>query len=280
MKPLLISEYRKFVSTRLWWILLLAMVGYMAFLAAVLTYSVTAGSSSSNMTALSPEQVAKTVYGMATAFGYVFPALIGVLSVTAEFRYQTITPTLLATPQRWRVLVAKLIGAAPVGFAFAVLGTLTVVGVGAAVLKISGEPTYLSEPAVIAMIARSILAMTIWILVGVGVGALIKNQVFAIVVVLAYTQLVEPAMRALLAVVGNGGNAIGSGTSGEGAISLANRISQFLPGSAGEAITGSSVYSSSGLGTLLPWWGGVIVLTGYALLFTAIGAVTTFRRDV
>lgn len=36
MDTLLRSEHRKFVSTRLWWILLLAMSGYVAFIAAVL----------------------------------------------------------------------------------------------------------------------------------------------------------------------------------------------------------------------------------------------------
>ena len=36
------TEMRKFFSTRLWWVLLLIMAGYMAFLAAVLAFSITA----------------------------------------------------------------------------------------------------------------------------------------------------------------------------------------------------------------------------------------------
>ena len=40
MRAALVTEYRKLVSTRLWWILLLAMVVYMAFLAAVLGWGI------------------------------------------------------------------------------------------------------------------------------------------------------------------------------------------------------------------------------------------------
>ena len=44
MRAALVTEYRKLVTTRLWWILLLAMAVYMAFLAAVLGWGVSQGS--------------------------------------------------------------------------------------------------------------------------------------------------------------------------------------------------------------------------------------------
>ena len=43
MRAALVTEYRKLVTTRLWWILLLAMVVYMAFLSAVLGWGVSQG---------------------------------------------------------------------------------------------------------------------------------------------------------------------------------------------------------------------------------------------
>ena len=41
MKAALVAEYRKFTSTRMWWVLLIAMVAYLAFIGAVLAFSMT-----------------------------------------------------------------------------------------------------------------------------------------------------------------------------------------------------------------------------------------------
>ena len=57
-------------------------------------------------------------------------------------------------------------------------------------------------------------------------------------------------------------------------------VSKFLPGAAGEAIAGSSLYVSSGLAELLVPWQGILVLLAYAVVFTVIGRLTTFRRDI
>ena len=41
MNAALRTEYRKLVTTRLWWILLLSMAAYMAFLAAIMAFALT-----------------------------------------------------------------------------------------------------------------------------------------------------------------------------------------------------------------------------------------------
>jgi hypothetical protein len=53
-----------------------------------------------------------------------------------------------------------------------------------------------------------------------------------------------------------------------------------MPGAAGEAIVGSSLYTSTGLAELLPAWQGALVLIGYAVVLVVIGRLTTFRRDI
>ena len=40
-----------------------------------------------------------------------------------------------------------------------------------------------------------LLAFVLWVLVGIGVGALVRNQVGAIVGVLVFTQFLEPVGR-------------------------------------------------------------------------------------
>ncbi|WP_265521871.1 ABC transporter permease [Oerskovia flava] len=262
------SEYRKIVTTRTWWVLLLAMLAYMSFLAATFAFAMTQGGAmggpGTQGLGHSPTS-AISVYTIAVAFGYVFPVIVGALSVTGEFRHQTITPTLLAEPRRTTLVGAKLLAAVPVGVLYGVLGTAAGVGVGAGVLALTDHATYLDDPEVLVAVGRSVLALAVWAVVGVGLGLAMPNQVAVIVVVLAFTQFVEPILRFALAFVADGALA------GVGA---------YLPGAAGEAITGSSFYSQMGAGELLAWWQGLLVLVGYALVFAALGRVTTLRRDI
>ncbi|WP_028050579.1 ABC transporter permease [Cellulomonas sp. URHD0024] len=269
MRAALVTEYRKLVTTRLWWILLLAMVLYMAFLSAVLGWSISqdGGVSGTSGTGsdvpLAPDAVVRAVYTIAVTFGYVFPLVIGALAVAAEFRHQTITPTLLAEPRRTVVLSAKLVAGAAIGLVYGVVGTLSAVGAGAVVLTALGKPTFLDDASTWRTIALSALALTLWAVVGVGFGSVLTNQVAVIVVVLAFTQFIEPVLRFVLSLTDWGAG-----------------IAAYLPGAAGEAISGGSFYSETGVGTLLEPWQGVLVMLAYGVGLAAIGRVTTFRRDI
>ena len=266
MSALLRSEYRKLVTTRLWWILLLATAVYMAFLGAMLALTLTISPQGSEAPPIdiTPQTVRESVYGVAAAFGYVFPVIVGALSITGEYRHNTITPTFLAEPDRLKVLVAKLLLGAGVGVLFGAVATLCTVGAGAGVLGATGNPTLLGDAETWTLVGRSVLALTIWGVLGVALGSLVTNQVVAIVVVLVYTQFLEPVVRLLLTASGD----------------LGSTIVTYLPGAAGEAITGGSVYSAMGMGGLLSWVAGIVVLSAYALVLAALGAATTLRKDV
>ena len=106
----------------------------------------------------------------------------------------------------------------------------------------------------------------LWVLVGIGVGALVRNQVAAVVIVLAFTQFVEPLLRA--------GAALVDGLSG---------FTRVLPGSASDALVGSSVFSvfsAAGQADPLEWWQGGLVLAAYAVVFLVAGYLVSWRRDV
>jgi len=270
MRAALVSEYRKFFSTRMWWILLLCMVGYMAFLAGVFGFSlnVAAGDAADagfDGEVFSPTQLAQTIYGLSATLGYVFPVIVGALSVTGEFRHQTITPTFLAEPRRGVVLLAKYFSSIPLGLLYGILGTLTTVGVGAGILALSGNATYLGEPEVLRTVGLSVLAGALWAMVGVGLGVMLPNQVVSIVLLLVFTQSVEPMIRVMANLVEWGGT-----------------VAQYLPGSAGDALIGASFYNAfSGEGSnLLAWWQGALILVGYAVVFGIVGRLTTFRKDI
>lgn len=263
------AETTKLFSTSIWWILAVVLFAYVAFTAAALAFVYAAAASGSlpgNAPPLPEEGLAATLYSTATAVAYVFPLLVGTLMVTAEFRHKTLTPTFLATPRRGRVLVAKLGVGVLIGAVLGVIGVAASVGVSAAVLAGFGIDTTLTESDTWAMMGRMLLAFVLWTLVGIGVGALVRNQVGAIVGVLVFTQFIEPIGRTAAAFV-------------EGL----SDVTRFLPGAASDALVGASVYNAvmqPGASDALEWWAGGLVLLAYAVLFVVLGHVVSWRRDV
>jgi hypothetical protein len=268
VRAALLGEWRKVFTTRMWWLLAVVLGAYMVFMGVVMAFSLTTDPTS--MTGglgtgpeLDGRQIAETVYTLAVSLGYVFPLVIGALSMTGEFRHQTITPSLLAEPRRGRVLGAKLALTTDPTSMTGGLGTAGAVLGGLPFLVTKGDGTHLGESGVLGDLLFSVLAMAVWCVIGVGLGTLLTNQVAAVVVILAFTQFVEPVLRIGLT-----------------AIDPLQGVQKFLPGAAAEALAGSSLYSSSGMLSLLDRGWGALVLLGYAALFALIGAVTTLRRDV
>lgn len=261
------TEYRKLVTTRLWWILLASMAAYLAFIAAVLAWTLSrpdATTGSGGGAPVTSVEAARSVYTIGSSIGYVFPLVIGALAVSSEFRHRTITPTLLAEPRRTVFLVGKLVSGLVGGLLFGVVGTVVSTGVGAAVLAAAGSPTLLDEPATWRSVGLSVVAMALWALIGVGVGTVLTNQVAVVVVVLAWTQFVEPIARLAL-----------------GATSWGGHVVSYLPGAASDALTGGSFYTEVATGApLLDWWAGLLVLLAYVVVFAVAGRLTTLRRDI
>ncbi|WP_137846419.1 ABC transporter permease [Microbacterium sp. 2FI] len=263
------SETVKQFTTSMWWVLLIVLLAYVGFTAAVLGFVFSASASGAlpgGAPQLPEDELPALLYSTATAVGYVFPLLIGTLMVTTEFRHKTLTPTFLATPRRGRVLWAKLLVGVLVGVIFGIVGVIASVGPSAGFIAASGLDTQLTELDTWAMIGRMVLAYVLWVLIGVGVGALVRNQVGAIVGVLVFTQFLEPVARAAASFVDG-----------------LSEVTQYLPGAASDALVGASVFSmgmgESGIAQL-EWWAGGVVLLGYAAVLVLLGYLASWRRDV
>lgn len=266
------SEFQKVFTTRMWWLLAILLVAYVAFLAggfgAFLGWAVENpdAAASAGQTQLPPGlNLAPLIYSFASSIGYVFPVLLGALAVTGEFRHRTLTPTFLADPHRSTVLSAKFVSQLFVGAGLGVVAFVTSVGTGAAALAAFGLDTGLDSSDTWALVGRGILAMALWGAIGVGLGSLVPNQVAAIVIVIAFTQFVEPILR-LAATLSD----------------LTASIGQFLPGAASDALVGASFYSIASVGATesLEWWQGGLMLFGIGAVATVVGGATTWRRDV
>ncbi len=266
------AETAKLVTTRMWWVLALVLFGYIALLAGGL--SALFGAIESG--AISPDaagaggappsfgELAPLIYSFASSVGYVFPVLLGALATTGEFRHQTLTPTFLATPKRGRVLGAKVGTLFAAGAGYGVVALLASVGVGALVMSAFGVDTLLGDSDTWALIGRAILGMALWATIGVGLGVLVPSQVAAVVIVLAFTQFVEPLLRFASMFT-----------------ELTAGIGRFLPGAASDALVGASFFTiSAPQSTMLEWWQGGLVLLAYALAATIGGYFVSWKRDV
>ncbi|GAA5031828.1 ABC transporter permease [Microbacterium fluvii] len=260
------SESIKQFTTSIWWILAVVMLAYIGFTAAVLGFVFAASAAGELPTQGAPtptEGLAATLYSTATSVGYVFPLLIGTLMVTAEFRHKTLTPTFLAVPRRGTALVAKVAIGLVLGVVYGIIGVLASVAPSVAFLAGYGLETDLDAAQTWAMLGRMVLAFVLWTVIGIGVGALVRNQVGAIVGVLVFTQFLEPVGRAAAAFV-------------EGL----DTVVQYLPGAASDALVGASVLTASTGGEQLEWWVGGLVLLGYAVVLLVLGWFVSWRRDV
>lgn len=267
------SELSKQLSTSTWWILALVLLLYIGSTAAGLG-GVFAASASGALPgeaaapALPGADIPPLIYSLATAIGYVFPLLIGVLMVTGEFRHQTLTPTFLATPRRGIALGGKLVAGVVMGIGYGLVALLSTMGPGAGILAFLDVDPALTEAATWTMAGRILLAFVLWVFIGIGVGVLVRNQVVAIVLVLAFTQFVEPIIRTVGAFVDG-----------------FSEVTPFLPGGASDGLVGASLYSSMALtgapGGFVPeWWLSGLVLLGYAAVLLGAGFATSWRRDV
>jgi ABC-2 type transport system permease protein len=262
------SELTKQFSTSIWWILAIVLAGYVGLTATGLAFTIGAVASGAIGDAQGVpvgEGAASVLYSLASSIGYVFPVLIGTLLVTGEFRHQTLTPTFLATPRRGRVLLAKLIAGAVMGVLYAAVAIVVTVGPSAGVLAAFGLETGLGASETWALLGRIVIAFILWVIVGVGIGLVVRNQVAAIVIVLAFTQFVEPLLRF-----------------GGAFVSQLGDIAAYLPGAASDALVGASIFSTAGMGseTGLEWWAGGLVLLAYGVVLVIAGHLFSWRRDI
>ena len=134
-------------------------------------------------------------------FTGLFILLLGVMGMAGEWRHRTITGTVLAAPDRLRLLAAKVIAYAAAGALLSLIVTLTIMLVGSIILAARGEPT-IGVSDLLDVLWRNLLVAALLGALGVGIGGLVRNQVVAIVTILFFAFAVEPTLFALVPDVG------------------------------------------------------------------------------
>ena len=119
--------------------------------------------------------------------------LLGAIGMTGEWRHRTITGTVLAAPDRLRLLAAKAIAYSVAGVVLTLLVSVATMIVGTVILGLRGEDT-LGPGGLADLLWRNLAVAAVLGPMGVAVGALIRNQIVTVVGMIAVAAVVEPAI--------------------------------------------------------------------------------------
>jgi len=251
MIRLIRAEFLKLRTTQVWFWLLLATVAVSALLIvgqlAPSDSSVTSSFDVANMFASSSQP-------------YVLVFVLGALGVTTEFRYQTITPTVLQTPSRWSIVIAKMITYAIVGIGYALVAVAVQIAMAVPWLSAKGISVDFGNSDVQRALAAVFGVVALFGIIGLGVGALLKNQIVAVVVGIVFLLIVQNILIVIPGV---------------------KHAFPYMPAGASDAMLLSHVGINDFNGVhLLSPLGGVLVLLLWAFVPALVGASFTMTRDI
>jgi len=195
------------------------------------------------------------VFGWGTSIGALFAALVGALSITGEMRSGMIRPTLLANPDRRAVVAAKAMAAALAGLVVGLVSEVLVAALGSAALAVRGIDIAYGTGDFIQMLAGGAAAAAVWAAIGTGIGAVIRNQVGAVVGLCVWLILIESLL-------------IGDVPS----------VAKFSPGASAGAVSG--VIQNVAADTLIAPALGALLLIAYAAVAAGAGLLAIERRDI
>jgi ABC-type transport system involved in multi-copper enzyme maturation permease subunit len=181
----------------------------------------------------------------------VFAALAGIMLFTSEYRFGTIRPSVLFNPNRNRLFVSKIVAGALSGLVFGVIGEGLVFSIGLIILKARSIPITMTSANVTELIVGAIIGTALWGAIGVAVGAIVPNQVGAVISLLAWGFVAENLVFGFLP-----------------------KIGRFLPVHASDSMMGPTQIQ------LLPGNVGTVVLVAWTVVLASVGIVMLKRRDV
>ena len=251
----LVSEFTKFRTVRSTvWTLLVAvvlMIGISALFSAV-TASQYHTFDAADRATFNPVSI--SLSGM--MFAVVAFGVLGVLMISGEYSTGMIRSSLTAVPRRLPVLWGKLAVFAGVIFSISLVASFICFFLGQALLNSHHLGVSIAAPGALRSIIGAALYGTVSGMIGVALGALLRNTAAGIAT-FAGVFFVIPPLTGLLPA------------------SISDHLSQYLPSYAGEALWGGA----RGVTNALSPWTGFAVLCGYAVVVIAAAALRLRRVD-
>jgi ABC-2 type transport system permease protein len=291
MGTLIAAEFRKILSTKLWWALLIPAVvlafGW-AFVAGKLVdtfFQSVRDDPDFQRLGLTLQDGPWSVVALSRAINIstLFPMLFGALGLASELHRRTITTSFLTASSRSALLSAKAVAYAAWGLVYGVaISGFAMLGTTAGA---SGH--YLPSAGGLLLIGLAgVLSSLLWTLLALGVGSLLGSTTGSIVLLLIYSVIAEPIVdllvRGHVAGVLPNGSADGLTGSTASQIILSNLHSPTLlelPQDIHDAFV-SVVRVMSGAIGAFDWWASGLIFLGWTLVFFVAGMVVNQRRDI
>jgi ABC-2 type transport system permease protein len=181
--------------------------------------------------------------------------VLGVLVITGEYSTGMIRSTLIAVPRRLPVLWAKAAVFGAVVFVLMLPAVVIAFFAGQALLASQHIDIGLSHPGVERAVVGAALYLTVIGLLGLGLGAIVRNTAGGIAAFAALLFVIPPLLNVLPS-------------------SWNDAISPYLPGDAGGRIM-SITHDAHALSP----WAGFAVFCAWTAFFLAVAAVLLVRRD-
>jgi ABC-type transport system involved in multi-copper enzyme maturation permease subunit len=176
--------------------------------------------------------------------------LFGVVGAAAEYRHRTLAPALLIAPDRGRLTFARMLAyaAAALAIALAMLVVTFVIGIP----LLGGRPgPDLAGSDYARLAGGGLLVCVLDVIIGVGIGTLVRAQVPAVIGTLIWFFILEPLIPL-----------------------ISDDVSKFTIGQTSSAVGGTSGDNTLAFGP------AVAVLVAWAVIFMVIGVLVDRRRDV
>nr|WP_042183862.1 ABC transporter permease [Kibdelosporangium sp. MJ126-NF4]CEL15917.1 Putative ABC transport system membrane protein [Kibdelosporangium sp. MJ126-NF4]CTQ93841.1 Putative ABC transport system membrane protein [Kibdelosporangium sp. MJ126-NF4] len=248
---LLAVERIKLFSTRSpWWCMALALGLSVGF----------AGLVSASASSSSQVSVPVTQFGFTFALAVIL--VLATLSVTTEYRFNTIKTTFQAVPSRTSALLAKT---TVVALTTGVLGVLAAFGsLGIATLIQPNADLALNSEADWRQVAGTGLVTFVAAIVAVSVGILIRQTAGAVSVLLAYSLVAENLVQLI--------PSVGADIHKWLPFNVANRFLTGNPDGSFDMGPGSST-------STLPPWGALAYFAGFSVVMLIIAIAVAKKRD-
>jgi ABC-2 type transport system permease protein len=147
-------------------------------------------------------------------------------------------------------VLAKLVVGAGVGLAVGMITSVACVGLASLLFSVKGATFPLADADVWLILSGTLVYTTLFGVLGVAVGTLVRNQVLAVAFALAWLAIAEHIL-----------------------VGFAPRIGRWLPAAAGQAIVRTP------FDELLSPAAGTVVLAAYALVIAVAGIRFATTRD-
>jgi ABC-type transport system involved in multi-copper enzyme maturation permease subunit len=183
------------------------------------------------------------------AFAVIAFGVLGVLLMSGEYSTGMIRSSLTAVPRRLPVLWGKLAVFTGAIFSISLVASFASFFLGQVLLSGHHLNVAISAPGALRSVVGAALYVTVAGMMGVALGALVRNAAAGISIFVAVFFVIPPLTGLLPA-------------------SVSNHLAQYLPSNAGEVLWGGT----HGVQNALSPWTGFALLCGYAVVLIAAAA--------